>query len=324
MANVLNKIGTSAGPFLLTVGYDTPFAELVAAGHYDYVSPDITEEHFRVGWGDRDIESFIVHLHLPTSTDNVVKEMERHDLRPATMPELLAFGAQHPNSQREFPILALGSIWDDPQSGYRRAVRILEHPGDRRLDLSWDHGAGWNQIYHFLAVQKQVCEAFTLYIDKGKSLAEMVKAGNYSEVASGIPEGTTGVTGVGVTEAILVHLGRVMDNTDVLHDLSRRGLRPGRIRELAAFGEQYLNPKLYFPILALGSVLHRRRVGCLWLNDDRRTFQLHLCRGLWAANYRFLAFPTNRLRSDDSSLKYEDRLFRRSDATLEWIEGSLV
>lgn len=45
MANKRQKIGTSTGPFLLTVDYDVPL-ELVAAGNYDYVSPDITEEHW--------------------------------------------------------------------------------------------------------------------------------------------------------------------------------------------------------------------------------------------------------------------------------------
>ncbi len=321
MANTRQKIGTSTGPFLLTVDYDLPLAELAAAGNYDYVSSDITEEHFRVGWGERDIESLLVHLHRPTPTDNVLKELERHDLRPATLPELLAFGAQYPNPQREFPVLALGSIWDDPENSYRRAVRILEHPGDRRLDLTWDHGAQWNQLYHFLAVQKRVCEVFPLSIDQGKSLAEMVASGNYSEVVRGIPEGTTDMTGVGVTEAILVHFGRVMDNTDVLHELNRRGLRAGTIRELAALGEQYPDPQLDFPILALGSVLHRRRFGCLWLDDDCRALKLHLHRGLWAANYRFLAFTTDSLRNDDSSPKRGGRLFRPFDATLEWIEG---
>lgn len=43
-----------------------------------------------------------------------------------------------------------------------------------------------------------------------------------------------------------------MDNTDVLHELDRRGLRAGTIRELAALGEQYPDPQLYFPILVAG------------------------------------------------------------------------
>jgi hypothetical protein len=323
MANVLHKIGTSAGPFLLTIDYGTPLDELVAAGNYDYISPDITEEHFRVGLGGRDIESFVVHLHRPTSTDNVVNEMDRHDLRPATIPELLAFGAKYPNPQREFPILALGSTWDDPQSGYRRAARILEHPSDRRLDLAWDHGVEWHQLYHFLAVQKQVCEAFPLSVDKGKSLAEMVESGHYSFVAHGIPQGTPAIAGVGVTEAILVHLGRVIDNTDVLHELVRRGLRPGRIRELAAFGEQYPDRQFHFPILALGSVLPRRRFGCLRLHDGRRAFHLNVQRKRWAANYRFLAFTTDPLRDDDNFPTHKDRRFRPFDATLEWIDVRL-
>lgn len=317
MTNVLHKIGTSAGPFSLTIDYKSPLAELVVAGSYDAISPAITEEHFPVGWGQPDIEAFLVHFYSPTSSNNAVGEMVRHDLRPATMPELLAFGAQHPSPQCEFPILALGSIWEDP-SGYSRAGRIFGHPSDRRLDLGWEDGSAWNQLYRFLAVQKRICETFPLSIDHGKSLADMVESGSYSYVGRGVRE-ITDVAGVGGTEAILVHLGRVMDNGDVLHELDRRGLRPGKIRELAAFGEQYPDRQRDFPILALGSV-YGRRVGCLWLHGDRRSFHLNIHRDRWAANYRFLAFDMDPLRNGDSSRRREDRLFRPFDATLEWIE----
>lgn len=321
MTNV-RKIGTSAGPLLVTFDYNTSLAELVAAGNYDYVSPDITEEHFPVGQGQPDIETFLVHFHRAMSSENVVSEMQHHDLRPATMPELLAFGAQYPNSQDEFPILALGSMWED-SNGYRRAGRIFWHPNDRRLDLGWDDDSEWNQLYHFLAIGQRVCETFPLSVDNDKSLAELVEAGNYSYVVDrGIPQEAARVAGVEGTEAILVHLGRVMDNTDALHELNRRGLRPGTIRELASFGEQYPDRQLHFPILALGSV-HRRRVGCLRLNHNLggRAFYLGVFRDRWAANYRFLAFDIAPVCNGDNSPKRKDGLFRPFDATLEWIEG---
>jgi hypothetical protein len=159
MANALHKIGTSTGPFSLTIDYDVPLAELMVAGNYDATSPDITGEHFPVGWGQPDIEAFLVHFYNPTSSHHAAGEMVRHDFRPATMPELLAFGAQHPSPQCEFPILALGSTWEDP-SGYSRAGRIFGYPSDRRLDLGWDDGSEWNRLYRFLAIQKQIFETF--------------------------------------------------------------------------------------------------------------------------------------------------------------------
>lgn len=321
MANV-DKIGTSAGPFLLTVDYDISLAEMVVAGSYNFIYPLITEEQFPVDWGERDIESFLVHFHDPTSSENIVNELGWNDLRPATTPELLAFGAQHPNLQCESPILALGSIWNDPD-GFGRVVRILGRPGDRRLDLSRDHGAEWSQFYHFLAVQKRVCETLPLAVDRSKSFAEMIESGNYLVTGQGVPKVTPDMAkGVEETEAVLVHLAHVMDNADVLRELDRRGLRPGTIRELAAVGEQYPDWPLDFPILALGSVVQRRRIGCLWPHRDHRAFYLNTYRERWAANYRFLAFKTGPQRNDDdSSPKGEDCPIRPLDATLEWIES---
>jgi hypothetical protein len=317
----LDKIGTSAGPFSLTVDYDISLADMVAAGDYHYIYPLIIEEHFPVGWGERDIESFLVHLHSPTSSDNIVTELERHDLRPATLPELLAFGAQQ-SPQGQFPILALGSTWNDPED-HRRAVRILGNPGDRRLDLVWDHGVEWYQLYRFLAIQKQVCETLPLVVDKNKSFAERIESGDYLVIGRGIPKVIPDAAkGVEETEAVLVHLAHVMDNADVLRELDRRGLRPGTIHELAAVGEQYLDWQLDFPILALGSVVQHRRVGCLWPHRDRRAFYLNAYRDRWAASYRFLAFKTHAPRNDRSSRKCENRpVFRPLDATLDWIDG---
>jgi hypothetical protein len=308
------KMGTVAGPFSLITDYGLPLAELVGAGNYDSVSPDITEAHFPVGWGPPNAESFLVHFHHPVSSKAVVDEMKRHDLRPATMPELLAFGAQHHGPQHEyFPILALGSIWEDP-TGYRRMARIFGHPNDRRLDLGWDDDSEWGQFYRFLAVEKQICERVSFSIGAGKSLAEMVKCSNYGRVDKRILQQAENVAGAWETDAILVHFARVLDNAVVLRELERRGLRPSTLRELAVFGEQHPDRQLRFPILALGSVIHGRRVGCLQPNHGRRAFDLNIYRKRWAANYRFLAFEMRGSR-------HRAEPIRHLDVTLEWIDS---
>jgi len=76
------------------------------------------------------------------------------NLRPATLPELLAFGAKYPDKQKEFPIMALGSVWIDPD-GDRRVHSLGWVEGERELHLGWDKpGYVWGDYCRFLAVSK--------------------------------------------------------------------------------------------------------------------------------------------------------------------------
>ncbi|KKR48343.1 MAG: hypothetical protein UT86_C0007G0022, partial [Candidatus Magasanikbacteria bacterium GW2011_GWC2_40_17] len=86
------------------------------------------------------------------STDEVLAEMDRHGLRPALYEELLAFGAKYPDEQRQFPIIALGSVWRG--FGGRLRVAYLSRGGsERSLSLYW-FGGDWNGFCRFLAVRK--------------------------------------------------------------------------------------------------------------------------------------------------------------------------
>ena len=105
-----------------------------------------------MGSGEMNVEAVLVHLGRNASDKEVLAEMERESLRPATMVELLAFGAQYPETQREFPVVALGSVWTGPQ-GDRDVGYLWGNPGSRQLGLYW-RGDDWFADYRFLAVRK--------------------------------------------------------------------------------------------------------------------------------------------------------------------------
>jgi len=73
-------------------------------------------------------------------------------LCPATLQELCAFGEKYPDIKREFPVVALGSVYVD--LGGRRVVPCLGFwLAGRELYLSgW--GGEWFPVCRFLAARK--------------------------------------------------------------------------------------------------------------------------------------------------------------------------
>ena len=138
--------------WLLNLDYGQSVEEMVKAGRYDYVNDYITGENFPVESGLAQVEAIMVHPNRFMSSEDVISLLDRKGLRPATMVELLAFGAQHPDAQRRFPIVALGSVWTI-SDGNRHVGCLWEDPGDRGLHLYW-FDADWAAPYRFLAVRK--------------------------------------------------------------------------------------------------------------------------------------------------------------------------
>jgi hypothetical protein len=94
----------------VTIDYGMSKEEMIRAGDYDHVSCSIKEGCIVSGNGVvmRDFE--LVHVGDLTTITKRSAYLESHGLRPARIAELLAFGATFPEIQREFPIVALGSI----------------------------------------------------------------------------------------------------------------------------------------------------------------------------------------------------------------------
>lgn len=139
--------------YLVTVNYGMTLEQMIAAGEYSSRNNDITAEHFPfTGIGQVEVELHLVHLGRNASTDAVLAELDRRGLRPAKIEELLALGAKYPDLQKEFPLVALGSVWRRPD-GYRRVAFLDGWDAGRSLSLFWLVFV-WDVHCRFVAVRK--------------------------------------------------------------------------------------------------------------------------------------------------------------------------
>lgn len=137
----------------VTVNYDLSIADMIAAGRYDQKSDEINELNFPTqGRGTNKAEITLFHFGERVYTDAVLAELDKHGYRPATLPELLALGADQTDLLRQFPIVALGSIV--PTQGCDFDSAYLDwYRGERYLLLHSDW-RGWGHNYRFAAVRK--------------------------------------------------------------------------------------------------------------------------------------------------------------------------
>lgn len=149
------KVARNAYPARIRDGvendYSKLFESLLARGNYGYKNPEITSSNFP-GKCVGDFEGVLYHPNRDISSEDVLEELDQNGLRPATMLELLIFGAKFPEKLVEFPIAALGQCCLGSSAARcvgclsRRLVR-------RRVDLSkWANI--WFAYDHFLAVSK--------------------------------------------------------------------------------------------------------------------------------------------------------------------------
>jgi len=139
--------------YFVTVDLSMLLEEMIASGQYDSCNKDINSENFPIkGTGALEVNLELVHLGRKATTDEVEAELDKRGLRAATLVELLAFGAKYPELQREFPIIALGSVWRY-HDGFRGVPFLLRRGSLRDLGLFWD-GDGWDGSCRFLAVRK--------------------------------------------------------------------------------------------------------------------------------------------------------------------------
>lgn len=139
--------------FQISFDWEISFDEMVKAGKYGYVNRNITQKNFPLdAEGKSEEEVFILHFDRNLTSEQAIAEMDKQGLRPATSTHALHFGAKHPEEQRKYPIIFLGSSW--VSSGGRRIVPCLCVYGDKRkLYLGWFSG-GWDADCRFAAVRK--------------------------------------------------------------------------------------------------------------------------------------------------------------------------
>lgn len=136
----------------VTVDYGQSLEEMIKGGGHDVTNDDITADNFPiVGEGQTKVDALLLHFDRSITAKNVVKKMEEMGLRPATLPELVAYSAKH-WKRGQLLVVALGSVWEDP-NGDRYVPCLLRSNPLRHLDLdSWE--GAWGEEAHFLAVRK--------------------------------------------------------------------------------------------------------------------------------------------------------------------------
>lgn len=133
--------------------YDMSLASMIDAGKYDWKNKLFTEENFpKNGKG----EVQMPHLHhfgRDISSEDAVKELDKLGLRSATFEELLFFGANNPEEQKKYPIVALDPARVFMYDGRRSVSGLSCGAYDRDLRLClWDDG--WHGRWRFAVVRK--------------------------------------------------------------------------------------------------------------------------------------------------------------------------
>lgn len=138
----------------LTVDYCQSLQQMIVSGNYGWTNSDITENNFPLPTEFLDkkitVSTKLFHFNRDISSEDVIFEMEKVGYRPATLPELLALGKTYPELQKDFRIVALGSIWD---AYGLRGVPILDSGRERWLNLGW-FGNGWVNRHRFFGICK--------------------------------------------------------------------------------------------------------------------------------------------------------------------------
>ncbi len=138
----------------LTIDYGLMLKKMITAGHYDWTNSDITAGLFPLaGSGIVKCERKLFHFDRPVSSDEAKRLIVAAGWQLGKIEHLLASGAANPSEQREFPVVALGSVAE--LAGERHAPCLDGGGSWRRLGLGW-MGGGWHGDVRFLAVRNLV------------------------------------------------------------------------------------------------------------------------------------------------------------------------
>ena len=124
----------------VSVDYSKSLQDMIATGHFDWVNENITPKRFPIkGTGVVELETKVFHFDRFISSKDAVAAIKADDTQnpwePAPIEALLAYAAKHPDEQRQYPIVGLGSV---ARLHGDRCVPFLNHFGARRdLGLHW-------------------------------------------------------------------------------------------------------------------------------------------------------------------------------------------
>jgi hypothetical protein len=140
----------------VSVDYAKKLPDMIAAGRFDWANSDITPKRFPIkGTGVVEWETKVFHFNRYISSDDAVTAIKADDKQnpwePAPIEALLAYAAKHPDEQRQYPIIGLGSVAE--VYGYRFVPGLHRSGAGRVLNFGWWDG-DWRDGCRFLAVRK--------------------------------------------------------------------------------------------------------------------------------------------------------------------------
>lgn len=150
--------------YTVAVDYAKPISHILDEGNYNWAHVYITDDNFPALFkyhNDRwcqashveDVEMHLVHPGHARTREEAWKEVEARGLRSANIEELLAFGANYPNLQKQFPIVAIGALWQRSDSR-DPLVPALGCIGNNRQVYLMPTSYAWDPSYRVLAVRK--------------------------------------------------------------------------------------------------------------------------------------------------------------------------
>ena len=146
----------------VVVDYDLPLAKMIAAGKYERLDGDITIGYVVKKRGKENVDIIVKRFGDRISTEDAIKAFDTLGLRPASLEELLAFGAKYPEAPCNYSFLALGSKIGCPfvdLRGFGGKCFMWDSVAVCLNGLGW-HGLGfckghsWNGRCCFLTVRK--------------------------------------------------------------------------------------------------------------------------------------------------------------------------
>ena len=145
----MSKKNVSAESYLVSVDYSRALAEVVKD-----IEKNFWIQRPNVGTGS--VEIFLIHFNKVVSTTCALQYVDNLEWRPGCKEELDAFGEKHPDIQRKFSLIALGSVSKD-LGGYRCVPSLNKDCFKERplLDTYFDGPeSSWDDLDRFLAVSK--------------------------------------------------------------------------------------------------------------------------------------------------------------------------
>jgi len=137
--------------YFVFVNFEINVTKAISLGCYKWVNRIVKFKNIQNEQkGEAVIVVELIHFNRVISTKEALYQINKARYRPAEFYELLAFGEKYPDVQRQFPIVALGSICQNQDGGYY--VPVLDgSDSDRFLDMEWIE-RNWSKNHRFIVI----------------------------------------------------------------------------------------------------------------------------------------------------------------------------